>query len=64
MCRRIPVALVCQEDVKKFFIQKWAPEIKKIHQPGGGAIDDILQDVIDQTADLELCEVCTLYEQI
>ena len=41
MCGHIPEDIVCQDDVRKFFEEKWAPEIKKLYRPGGGVLDDI-----------------------
>ena len=38
-------------------MEKWAPEINKIYQPGGGVLDDMLEEMLQQTAELDVCEV-------
>ena len=57
MCDKIPRAIIKMDDVKRFFSERWAPEVNKISQPGGGALDDMFDDILDQMVDLDVCEV-------
>lgn len=42
-------------------MEKWAPDIRQIYKPGGGALDDMLEEILQLTAELDVCEVRTLH---
>ena len=57
MCVRIPQSIISMDDVQNFFNEKWAPEVMAIHNPGGAALDNILEDILNQISDIDVCEV-------
>ena len=43
--------------IKRFFLEKWAPEVTSLLQPTHSTIECVLEQLLHDTEDLELSEV-------
>ena len=46
---------------KNIFLEKWAPEVTSLLQPTHNTIECVLEQLLYDTEDLEVCEVSIFY---
>ncbi len=47
--------------IKRFFLEKWAPEVTSLLQCTHNTIECVLEQLLYDTEDLEVCEVLIFY---
>ncbi|XP_019860089.1 PREDICTED: uncharacterized protein LOC109588352 isoform X8 [Amphimedon queenslandica] len=57
ICNELPFEIVTVDEVKSFFIHKWAPTVNDIFLAKACQLDEILEDIFTQVADMEIWEI-------
>ena len=52
--------MVNMQEVVQFFRQLWAPEVCRLLKPGSSILDHILEEILEDTADLPIYEVFSI----